>query len=137
MRRCQVFRLPTAHPADTSHLTALVANGTIPAADIRAIFGKTEGNGCVNDFARPYAVAALREALAAPLGCTAAEVGHRVATVMSGGTEGGLSPHILIFVSSQTNAPPAPKLAIGTAFTRTFLPEEIGRMPQSKPLPKP
>jgi cyanuric acid amidohydrolase len=134
MRRCQVFRLPTAHPADTSPLTALLTNGTIAAAGIRAIFGKTEGNGCVNDFTRAYAVAALREALAAPLGCTPEQVGQRVAMVMSGGTEGGLSPHILVFVTSQTDDPPAPgltpSLAIGTAFTRPLLPEEIGRMPQ-------
>jgi cyanuric acid amidohydrolase len=130
MRCCQVFRLPTAHPADTSALTALLANGTIAAAEIRAIFGKTEGNGCVNDFTRAYAVSALREILAARLGCTAEEAGQRVAMVMSGGTEGGLSPHLLVFVVSETDAPPAPSLAIGTAFTRPFLAEEIGRMAQ-------
>ena len=130
MRRCQVFRLPTAHPADTAPLTALLAAGTIAAADIRAIFGKTEGNGCVNDFTRAYAVAALRDALAGPMGCTAEEVGRRVAMVMSGGTEGGLSPHLLVFVADEIEAPPARSLAIGTAFTRPFLADEIGRLPQ-------
>jgi cyanuric acid amidohydrolase len=130
MRRCQVFRLPTSHPADTSGLTSLLTDGTIAAGDIRAIFGKTEGNGCVNDFTRAYAVAALRGVLATALGCTAGEVAQRVAMVMSGGTEGGLSPHILVFAVSHTDAPAAPSLAIGTAFTRPFLAEEIGRMAQ-------
>jgi cyanuric acid amidohydrolase len=131
-RRCEVFRLPTAHPADTSGLLALIAAGTIRATDIRAIFGKTEGNGCVNDFTRAYAVAALQNALSDPLGCTPAEVGHRVAMVMSGGTEGGLSPHLVVFAITAAPADTAQthSLAIGTAFTRTFLPEEIGRTAQ-------
>jgi cyanuric acid amidohydrolase len=132
VRRCQVYRLPTAHPADTSGVLGLIASGTIVATDIRAIFGKTEGNGCVNDFTRAYAVTALRHALAGQLGCAPAEVGHRVAMVMSGGTEGGLSPHLLVFTVSDAQAGSAPthSLAIGTAFTRAFQPEEIGRTPQ-------
>jgi cyanuric acid amidohydrolase len=131
-RRCHVFRLPTAHPADTSGVLALIASGAILATGIRAIFGKTEGNGCVNDFTRAYAVTALQHALAGPLGCSAAEVGDRVAMVMSGGTEGGLSPHLLVFAASEAPAGsrPAPSLAIGTAFTRAFQPEEVGRIAQ-------
>jgi cyanuric acid amidohydrolase len=132
LRRCQVFRLPTEHPADTADLLALINAGTIAATGIRAIFGKTEGNGCVNDFTRAYAVTALQNALSGPLGCSPAEVGHGVAMVMSGGTEGGLSPHLLVFTA--TDAPPdatqTHSLAIGTAFTRTFQPEEIGRTAQ-------
>jgi cyanuric acid amidohydrolase len=131
-RRCNVFRLPTAHPADTSALSALIANGTVAAGSIRAILGKTEGNGCVNDFTRAYAVTALQAALAEPLGCSPAEVGQLIAMVMSGGTEGGLSPHLIVFTA--TNAPPdavpAFSLAIGTASTRPFRPEEIGRTAQ-------
>jgi cyanuric acid amidohydrolase len=50
---------------------------------------------------------------------------------MSGGTEGGLSPHLLIFCREETSAPASAKrLAIGTAFTRDFRPEEIGRQAQ-------
>lgn len=131
-RRCEVFRVPTAHPADTSGVLALIASCAVRAHDIRAIFGKTEGNGCVNDFTRAYAVTALRHALADPLGCSPSEVGQRVAMVMSGGTEGGLSPHLLVFAAAAApaGATPAPSLAIGTAFTRTFQPEEIGRTAQ-------
>jgi cyanuric acid amidohydrolase len=129
-RRCRVFRLPTASPDDVSGLHALLASGALAAQDIRAILGKTEGNGLVNDFTRAFAVAALQSVLAGPLGCTAAEVAERIAIVMSGGTEGGLSPHLLVFAASPAEAPPAMSLAIGTAFTRRFLPEEIGRLPQ-------
>jgi cyanuric acid amidohydrolase len=132
VRRCEVFRVPTAHPADTSGVLALLESGRVLAKDIRAILGKTEGNGCVNDFTRAYALTALQHALATPLGCSPAEVGQRIAMVMSGGTEGGLSPHLLVFTSS--NAPagtaPARSLAIGSAFTRAFQPEEVGRLAQ-------
>ncbi len=132
MRRCQVFRLPTAHPADIGGVLGLIASGAVAAADIKAIFGKTEGNGCVNDFTRAYAVAALQAGLAPLLGCTPAEAGQRIAMVMSGGTEGGLSPHLLVFAASAApaDAPASRGLAIGTAFTRTFQPEELGRMAQ-------
>ncbi len=130
-RICRVFRLPTAHPADVAPLLSLIDSGAISPPSIKAIFGKTEGNGCVNDFTRAYAVQALQAALGGLLGCTPQEVGHRVAIVMSGGTEGGLSPHILVFTEETTTAPPvAGRLAIGTAFTRDFRPEELGRRPQ-------
>jgi len=132
MRRCQVFRIPTAHPADTSGVLALIASGAVAAQDIRAIFGKTEGNGCVNDFTRAFALTALQNALSGALGCSSADVGRRIAMVMSGGTEGGLSPHLLVFteVASPPGASSASSLAIGTTFTRAFGPEEIGRCAQ-------
>ena len=77
LRRCDVFRLPTAHPADVSGLLRLIASGAVRAQDIRAIFGKTEGNGCVNDFTRAFALSALQNALCGPLGCSPAEVAQR------------------------------------------------------------
>ncbi len=131
-RRCQVFRVPTAHPGDVGGLLALIGSGAVAAPEIRAILGKTEGNGGVNDFTRPFAVAALQNALAGPLGCWPAEVARRVAMVMSGGTEGGLSPHLLVFAAGPApDRPAAGKgLAIGTTFTRVFLPEELGRLAQ-------
>src|SRR3954471_6895690 len=116
--------------ADMCGLTALIAAGTVQAADIRATLGKTEGNGCVNEFTRAYAVSAFQNMLAGPLGCTPAEVGHRIALVMFGGTEGGLSPHFLVFAVSAADAEPGFSLAIGTGVTRPFRPEEPGRMAQ-------
>ena len=132
VRRCRVFRVPTSGPDDVGGLLTLLASGAVAASEIRAIFGKTEGNGCVNDFTRAFAVAALQAALAGPLDCRPAEVGRRVAMVMSGGTEGGLSPHLLVFAVGPVpaGAGRGKSLAIGTAFTRPFRPEELGRMPQ-------
>ena len=47
---------------------------------------------------------------------------------MSGGTEGGLSPHLLVFCRDEVPAAAtAPRLAIGVGLTRAFTPEEIGR----------
>lgn len=131
MRETLVFRVAMAHPGDVSGIAALIAGGTVDAAEIVAIFGKTEGNGCVNDFTRGYAVLAVETLLAERLGCAREAVGQTVAIVVSGGTEGGLSPHFLVFARRLAVAPrPGPGLAIGVAFTRPFLPEEIGRTAQ-------
>jgi cyanuric acid amidohydrolase len=121
------------HPGDASGVTRLIDDGVLAADAIVAIFGKTEGNGCVNDFARGYASQTLKWLLAEKLGCSPGEVERRVALVMSGGTEGGLSPHILVLSrENDVEAPPpaAQRLAIGVSFTRDFLPEEIGRQAQ-------
>jgi cyanuric acid amidohydrolase len=94
--------------------------------------GKTEGNGGVNDFTREYAIAALCNALSPRLKLAPREVEARIAFVMSGGTEGVLSPHITVFArSSRTqrlgDASSEKRLSVGVAHTRDFLPEEIGR----------
>jgi cyanuric acid amidohydrolase len=77
IRRCRVFRVATADPADVTGLMELIGSGTVVAAEIRAILGKTEGNGCVNDFTRACALTALQAALASPLGCAPADVMSR------------------------------------------------------------
>jgi cyanuric acid amidohydrolase len=120
-----------AHPADVSALVELFDSG-LPARDVLCVLGKTEGNGCVNDFTRGYATLAVKLALAERLGVTPDEVGRRVALIMSGGTEGVLAPHFLVFGRIAEGAPrPGVKaLAIGCAFTRDFRPEELGRRAQ-------
>ncbi|HLM14855.1 MAG TPA: ring-opening amidohydrolase [Reyranella sp.] len=131
IRRAKVLRLPTAGPNDTAPLAAAIDRGEIDPATIIAIVGKTEGNGCVNDFTRGYATLALKLLLAERLECPMAEVEARVAIVMSGGTEGGLSPHLLVFCREPaTAAASGPRLAIGIGLTRPFKPEEIGRAAQ-------
>jgi len=126
-----VIRIPTKGPGDVSGLVALIEAGRIAPAEIVAVLGKTEGNGGVNDFTREYAVAALCEALASRLGRTRAEVEERIAFVMSGGTEGVLSPHLTVFTRGAGGSPASGKrLGVGVAHTRDFLPEEIGRAPQ-------
>jgi cyanuric acid amidohydrolase len=131
MRRARVLRLATAGPQDTAPLAAAIKAGEVDPATIVAIVGKTEGNGCVNDFTRGYATLALKLLLAERLKCPPAEIDRRVALVMSGGTEGGLSPHLLVFCREAAAAGASDKrLAIGIGLTRDFAPEEIGRTPQ-------
>ncbi|MCA3262895.1 MAG: ring-opening amidohydrolase [Telmatospirillum sp.] len=127
--RAIVRRLPMRDPADMSALVAAFADGTLDPNAIVAILGKTEGNGCVNDFTRGYATLAMKLALAAACNTTPAEIGKRVALVMSGGTEGGLNPHMTVFaVDRKAPRGRGPKrLAIGTGFTRDFAAHEIGR----------
>ena len=131
VRRARVLRLATAGPQDTVPLAAAIDRGELDPATIVAIVGKTEGNGCVNDFTRGYATLALKLLLAGRLKCPMAEVEARIAIVMSGGTEGGLSPHLLVFCREPAAAgAPGPRLAIGIGLTRAFKPEEIGRAAQ-------
>ena len=133
MQTVEVVRIATSGPGDTSGLAALIDSGKMDPAAIVAIMGKTEGNGCVNDYTREYSTAALASLLGRHLKLDAAEVERRVAFVMSGGTEGVLSPHFTVFArhASTSGAPAGKKrLAIGIAFTRNFLPEEIGRSAQ-------
>jgi cyanuric acid amidohydrolase len=130
-RRTRLLRLPTAGPGDTATLAAVIDAGEVDPAAIVAIIGKTEGNGCVNDFTRGYATLALKLLLAERLGCPVQAIEKRVAIVMSGGTEGGLSPHLLVFSRDTVPAAAAgPRLALGVGLTRAFAPEEIGRAPQ-------
>ena len=86
-----MHRLSAAGPDDVEGPAEGLAAGKVysTAAGIRAILGKTEGNGCVNDFTRGFASQSLRLALTRATGDPAAA--ERVCMVMSGGTEGGCS----------------------------------------------
>jgi len=126
----QVFRVPMSSPSDVSGVRALIDDGRLAAEDIVAILGKTEGNGCVNDFTRGYGTFAFQVMLSEILGVSRDEVAKRVAFVMSGGTEGVLSPHATVF--ARGNAKGAwggggeKRLSIGASHSRSFRPEEIG-----------
>lgn len=130
--QCRVDRVTMQHPGDVAAVRRLFDEGKVAAERVIAIFGKTEGNGGVNDFTRSYAVNTLQLLLSEKLGCSVDAVSPRIALVMSGGTEGGLSPHFLVFSIDLATLPPsgASALAIGRASTRDFLPEEIGRSEQ-------
>ena len=132
MRRSRVDLVPMAHPGDVSAIASLFEQGLVDPATVVAVLGKTEGNGCVNDFTRAYAVTVLKSLFADRLECTPAEAGDRVSLIMSGGTEGGISPHFIVFSVdfTATSTDIGPSLAIGTAFTRDLMPEEIGRLAQ-------
>jgi cyanuric acid amidohydrolase len=131
--RTDTFRIAMSGPADVSKLTALIERGALDPATIVAILVKTEGNGGVNDFTREYTCATFATTLAPYLHATPAEVERRIAMVVSGGTEGVLSPHATIFarVPTPAGSPVGEKrLAIGIAATRDFEPHEIGRAAQ-------
>ena len=148
MYRTDIFRIPMAGPADMTGLTTLIDDGAIDPMHIVAILVKTEGNGGVNDFTREYTCATIAATLAPYLRATNAEVERRIAMVVSGGTEGVLSPHATVFARvpaisggdsegsvSALGGGAAPsgrpkRLAIGIAATRDFLPHEIGRSAQ-------
>lgn len=132
VQHVEVHRVLCSGPGDLSGVQALIASGVLHPVDIVAVMGKTEGNGCVNDFTRDFASTSWCYFLSPHLACTPAEVGQRVALVMSGGTEGVLSPHWTVFSRRWVDAVPAQgkRLVVGVAHTRDFLPEEIGRASQ-------
>ena len=126
MREALVHRIATSGPHDVSGLAAAIAAGQIDPSGIVAILGKTEGNGCVNDFTRAFAVSALKTALAEHL---SPEALVRIALVMSGGTEGALSPHLIVLERREAaEEVVSPALAIGCAHTGDLAPEHLGRM---------
>ncbi len=136
-QQVEVWRIPCRGPGDLSGVQALIDSGELLPAEVVAVMGKTEGNGCVNDFTREYASSAWCHLLAPALGCTPAQVHGRVALVMSGGTEGVLSPHFTVFTrrwvsASEGHAFAEKRLVLGIAHTRDFLPEEMGRSAQIK-----
>lgn len=133
MLTAYAYRIPTSGPEDVSGLQALFADKSLAPQDVVAILGKTEGNGCVNDFTRGYSTSAFKLMLAEAMGVGRDEVAKRVAFIMSGGTEGVISPHVTVFARRQIDGvvPSGQKrLAIGIAHSRVFRPEDIGRMAQ-------
>lgn len=130
--QAKVFKVPMSGPEDTSEIEKLIEEGLFHPQDVITILGKTEGNGCVNDFTRGYATLALKQLFSHLLDMDPEEAGKRISPIMSGGTEGVLSPHFTVFVREEAGKGDgkSTRLAIGSARTRDFLPEEIGRMPQ-------
>lgn len=127
--QCLTFRVPMDSPADVSGLAALFDCGALRPDEVAAVLGKTEGNGCVNDFSRGYATVSLR-ALLVERGLSPDQA-RRTPMVMSGGVEGGLSPHFVVFATRPAGKPDGEAaLAIGVALTRVFEATEVGRMAQ-------
>lgn len=135
VQKVTVQRVACTGPGDLSAVRALIASGALNPRDIVAVMGKTEGNGCVNDHTREYASVMWAGLLAEALGCSTDEAHLRVALVMSGGTEGVLSPHFTVFSRSWTEvAQPASdkRMVIGCAQTAAFAPEHLGRLEQAR-----
>lgn len=124
-----VYVVPTKSPNDVSGIRELIENGTIRPEEVIAVLGKTEGNGCVNDWTRGYTVDTLKHFFEGYLN---KEEADRIVYVMSGGTEGVLSPHLSVICHNEEPCASglAKSLAISAVRTRELLPEEIGRMAQ-------
>ena len=84
-----LYKFPTSSPADTTSLTSLARLG-YSKDDILGIVGKTEGNGCVNDFSRTLASLAWDDLIP-----------RTSISIFSGGTEGVLSPHVSFVLQSK------------------------------------
>jgi cyanuric acid amidohydrolase len=124
----KIHRISAAAPDDVSGIEAAIAAGRIDPNGVMAVLGKTEGNGLVNDFSRGYATLALnllfRNYL--PAGRAA-----EICIVMSGGTEGAMAPHWVVFERGDGDADgSAPALAIGRTQTTKLPYEHLGRLPQ-------
>jgi cyanuric acid amidohydrolase len=122
-----VHRISAASPEDVSGIEAAIAAGRLDPKGIVAIFGKTEGNGLVNDFSRGFAnqslLAMLRKFLPDEAAC-------QVCLVMSGGTEGAMAPHWIVFERGAGGGADGPALAVGRAHTPALAFENLGRLAQ-------
>jgi cyanuric acid amidohydrolase len=123
----KVHRISAAAPDDIDGIEAAIAARRIDPAGIIAIFGKTEGNGLVNDFSRGYANVALSRMIERHI---PPDLAANLCLVMSGGTEGAIAPHWVVFERTETDAPTRPALALGRAHTPTLAPELLGRCAQ-------
>lgn len=111
-----LVKAPTSGPDDVDALKVLAAGG-FSASDVLAVVAKTEGNGCVNDFSRTLSARSWHDVL--PGG---------VVTVMSGGTEGVLSPHATLVVHLPDDAPPT-GIAGAAGETAPVAKGDLGRRP--------
>jgi cyanuric acid amidohydrolase len=131
--RIHAVKIATNGPSDIGQLQQLIAQGVINPSEVICIIGKTEGNGGRNDFTRELAMTAFEHLFSQHLGIPPEAVQDRIIFSLSGGCEGVVSPHIVVF-SKSGNPVSSPfsqkRLAVGIGFTREFHPREIGRMPQ-------
>lgn len=128
----RVHRLPMAHPGDLSALAGLLDRGVLRAHEVVAVIGKTEGNGGVNDFTRGFFTQSLMALLGARLGRAPSELLLEIPCILSGGTEGVLSPHYVVFTRGDAApaAQPGPALALGRALGPVMDPQDMGRWAQ-------
>jgi cyanuric acid amidohydrolase len=129
MPRLLIHRIGMAHPGDVSQLAALLDAGAIAARELVAVIGKTEGNGGLNDFTRGYFTQSLMALLATRTGEEPAALAARIPCVLSGGCEGALSPHAMLFAVRE-EATTDEGLAIGAGFSAPTPAAEIGTQAQ-------
>jgi cyanuric acid amidohydrolase len=124
----KVHRISATAPDDVSGIEAAIADGRIDPKGVMAVLGKTEGNGLVNDFSRGYATLALSLLFRGHLPRVQAD---DICLVMSGGTEGGMAPHWVVFERAEEAGATGPALAVGRAQTPPLPFEQLGRVAQA------
>ncbi|UPY35910.1 ring-opening amidohydrolase [Sediminicoccus sp. KRV36] len=97
-------RLPMAAPDDLAGFEAMLADGRLDPAGIVSIWCKTRGNGLRNDFTKPWVDLLLRLILARRLGISEQAVAERVPILVSGGAEGLVSPHLVVWSRGRSGA---------------------------------
>jgi cyanuric acid amidohydrolase len=129
--RADVFRFELPDPGNVSGLRRAIENRSIDPTRIVGVIGKTHGNGLVNDYTRGYLTQSLSLLIAEKSGETPDATLRRIPFIFSGGVEGVLSPHYVVFTVTEDDAQPMGKaLAIGIGFTPALRPEDIGRQSQ-------
>jgi cyanuric acid amidohydrolase len=123
----RVHRISAAAPDDVSGIETGIASGRIDPKGVIAVLAKTEGNGLVNDFSRGFATSRLSWLFQRFL---PADDAAKICLVMSGGTEGGMAPHWIIFERRDGDGGERPALAIGRAHTPPLAFEHLGRVQQ-------
>jgi cyanuric acid amidohydrolase len=130
--RGDVHRFTLADPSDVSGLREAIDSGVVDPNSIVAVIGKSHGNGLVNDYTRGYLALCLSILIGERSGRAPEAVREKVPFVFSGGVEGVLSPHYIVFTATPEDAPAqdGKALAIGVAFTPLMRPSDVGRQAQ-------
>ncbi|GAA5887241.1 hypothetical protein JCM6882_002460 [Rhodosporidiobolus microsporus] len=119
----RIFKYTTTGPEDVTPLQRLKEEEGFEAEDVLAVIGKTEGNGCVNDFSRTLSSHVWHSLI--PSSSIA---------VFSGGTEGVLCPHVTFIVKSKREEATGLVAVVGK--TRPLEPEEVGTEVQVREVEK-
>ena len=115
MPAAAAYRFPMSAPDDLGAFNAALDGGLIAADRIAALWCKTEGNGLRNDWTRAYADRVLRDALARRLGADAEALRERIVVLVSGGSEGVVSPHLVVLTGEPERSHGRAGLVLGTA----------------------
>lgn len=94
-------RLPMAAPDDLAGFEAMLEDGRLDPAGIVSVWCKTRGNGLRNDFTKPWVDLLLRLSIGRRLGLDEQAVAERLPILVSGGAEGAVSPHLIVWSRGQ------------------------------------
>ena len=123
-----VIKVEIKSVSDASGFEEAVKSGRMPADEVIAVIGKTEGNGGVNDFTRILSDRAFRDVLRKHGSRPEAEI-KSIPMVWFGGCDGIITPHATVFSrNDQTGQKGQSRLVVGQALSPEILPEDIGRL---------